>query len=204
MCKQPSQTNMLKDAALNQIIGAATAGVIGVGAALFLKWIDDRRRRKAVARAVLQEMLQTVNALLVALPIIERASKVQDTAFPGHRVQRKQFKRMRPIERKIFSAIGEGLGALSDNAISNAVAFNGTIDVLDRQFDDFWYDEKSGYVSFDSCAQIADGMNRALSAVKYNVLAVIDDAYGSFPGAPQSTQKVVKELEQVILPAGND
>ena len=189
---------MIENAATNQIIGAATAGVIGVFAALFLKWVDNRKRRKAVAQAILQEMLQTVNALLVALPIIERGADVRDTAHARHNeIGRKQLKRMRPFERKVFSALGEHLGALSNNALSNAVAFDGTIQALDRRFDDIWCGESDGVVAYHSCAEIAQSIKNALHLSEQNIAAVILDAHGPQWKVPEATLAVIKQIEDI-------
>lgn len=193
---------MLSDAATNQIIGAATAGLVGVFAALLLKWIDDRRRRKSVARAILQEMLQTVNALLAALPIIEGGADIKKSIKTKHQVSRKQMERMRPFDRKVFSALGEHLGALSDIALSNTVAFDGTIQLLDRKFDDVWYGEADHVVAFNSCNTIAISIRHALHLSEANILAVIWDAHGPLWKTPKATLGVLEQIRAIAKDDG--
>ena len=122
---------MLKDPVVSIIVGAFLAGIVGVVTAFCTKLIDNAFRRRTVARAIFTEMIQALNQMIAAVGYIDELSRYKDLKLST--VPAELVRMMRPLDRKILPALGDGVGFLTSDALSCAVAFEGTMESESRR-----------------------------------------------------------------------
>ena len=176
--------------AVNQVLGAMIAAGFGLGAFFFQSSHRERAEKRRIARAILQEMLQTANFLLAVTTTLVEARDGSE-GLRSH-----ELNKLLPFERKIFSMLGGAIGTLSDQAAANAVAFDGTMQALERDIKEYiglLFDVAA--LAPEDCGRLADRVNGALDLLSNNIAGVLDDAYGSANRIPESTRKMIVAVQ---------
>lgn len=170
----------------------AVGSVMAIGAAIWigcreharaitLMQAEDERRTKAemdkrrsVAKAVLREMMQAVNQLAAAQRVLDEASRYATDYHPV--LTRAQLQHIRPFARRLWMSMGDSLSSLSEHALSHAVAFDGTTQMLERTFDMEVRSDLGGQAPITVCKLLAIKVRDYLFAIEPNLLAVAEDA----------------------------
>ena len=175
---------------VNQVLGALIAAGFGLGAFFLQSSHRERTEKRRIARAMLQEMLQTANFLLAVTPILVKARN------GSQGLRRHGLIKLLPNERKIFSVLGGAVGVLSDQAAANVVAFDGTLQALERDFRQYiGLLDDTTYLGPGDCGRLADRVSEALDLLSNNIAGVVDDAYGSANRIPESTRKMIMQIQ---------
>ena len=176
--------------AVNQVLGAMIAAGLGLVAFFFQSSHRDRTEKRRIARAILQEMLQTANFLLAVITTLVEA-RDGSNGLRSH-----EFIKLMPNERKIFSVLGGAIGALSDQAAANAVAFDGTLQALERDFKEYIGLLRGGTIlAPEDCGRLADRVSETLDLLSNNIASVVENAYGSANRIPESTRKMIERVQ---------
>jgi len=175
---------------VNQAIGAMIAAAFGLGAFFVQNSHRERIERRRVARALLQEMLQSVNYLESAHSFLDEKA-VTDSGVSGSTLLL-----MLPPERKIFAMLGGEVGVLSDQAAANAVAFDGTLQAIEREFQNkIRLLDAHTILSGEDCHSLALRVSETLDLLSSNLTSVVGDAYGSTNQIPESTRKRIQRIQ---------
>lgn len=186
---------LMPDQKLNSDLASwvqALGSILAIGAAIWIgsrehtraldlmKAEDERRakaerdKRRSVAKAVLREMMQAVNQLAVAQRVLDEASRYQAAGHPTLTIANLRY--MRPFTRRVWMAMGDSLSALSEHALSHAVAFDGTTQMLERQFDAETQGNIAGQAPIHACKGLARYVREYLCTIEPDLLAVAEDA----------------------------
>ena len=175
---------------VNQAIGAMIAAAFGLGAFFVQNSHRERTERRRIARGLLQEMLQAVNHLESAYSFLDEKA-VTDSDIEGSTLLL-----MLPPERKIYAMLGGDVGVLSDQAAANAVAFDGTLQALEREFQNkIRLLEPNVVLAGESCQILAERVSATLDLLSSNLTSVVDDAYDSTNQIPESTRKTIQRIQ---------
>lgn len=186
---------LMPDQKLNSDLASwvqALGSILAIGAAIWIgsrehtraldlmKAEDERRakaerdKRRSVAKAVLREMMQAVNQLAVAQRVLDEAARYQKQFHPTLTTANLRY--MRPFARRLWMSMGNSLSALSEHALSHAVAFDGTTQMLERQFEVEAEGDAAGQASIYACKGLALYVREYLCTIEPNLLAVAEDA----------------------------
>ncbi len=176
--------------AVNQVLGAFLAGSFGLGAFYVQTSHRERAERTRVARALLQEMLQVSTLLLESHATLNQA-RHDKSGLLGPDIMRSL-----PNDRKIYSMIGGEIGVLSDQAIAHVVAFDGTVQALERDFTKITDTlEEYDHLNFEECGRLADKVSDVLDHHSVYISSLVGDAYARDIQMPESTRKMIKRVQ---------
>lgn len=175
---------------VNQILGALIAAGFGLGAFYVQTTHREKAERRRVARAILHEMLQTANFLLASMETLNKA-RHGTRGMLSH-----ELTMLLPNERKIYSVIGGEIGVLSDQAGANAVAYDGTLQALERDFaQKIGLLDEMMYLGAADCGWLADRVSGAVDLLSVNISEMVNDAYGSRDQMTESTRKMIQNIQ---------
>ena len=176
--------------AVNQVLGAFLAASFGLGAFYFQTSHRERTERRRVSRAILQEML------LVSTLLLESHATLNKARHDMRGLLGPDIMRLMPNDRKIYSMIGGEIGVLSDQAIAHVVAFDGTVQALEREFIQITDTlEEYVYLDFEDCGRLADKVSEVLDCHSVYISSLVDDAYARNTQMPESTRKMVRLIQ---------
>ena len=183
---------MFESPGFDMVTGAFLAGIVGVATALFIRQIENAGRRRRVASAILADMIQTLNVMIATVGHIDRLTRIKDPK--NSTVPNEIVRMLRPLDRHVLSALGEGVGYLSSDALNNAVAFGGTMEAQDREMRETDFDAMKSRIT---AWELRNRICWALSLVGNNAEGVADDAYGWWQSMPGENRQIIDEAGEL-------
>lgn len=164
---------MFENPGFNLLAGAFLAGIVGVFTAWITRYFENAARRQRVASAIFAEMMQVIEYLILVVDQIDRMCRYRDPTMTM--IPTEIIRMMRPLDRNILHALGQGVGYLSTDALNAAVAFDGTMETESRRMREPDFDKPGSRIT---AQELRNRICRSLSLVADNAEVVADDAYG--------------------------
>ena len=187
---------MFEDPGLNMLAGAFLAGIVGVLTAVIVRLIDNASRRQRVARAIFTEMIQALNQMISTVGYIDKISRYKNPKMSL--INPEIVRLMRPLDRSILPALGEGLGYLSSDALNSTVAFEGTMQSESRRMREPSFDQP------DSQITVTELRNRicwSLSLVADYAEVVAGDAYRRQKRMHEANHQIIDQARELAKTA---
>ncbi len=192
MC-EASVTTLFKDPGFSLFAGAFLAAIFGVGTAFLVRLIDNAFRRRTVARAIFTEMIQALNYMISAVGYIDSRSRDEDIKFST--IPTEIVRMMRPLDRNILPALGEGIGYLSSNALNHAVAFEATMESESRRMREPSFDTPDSRIT---AKELRNRICWALSLVADNAEVVAVDANKWRKKMHEANRHVISQARELV------
>ena len=187
---------MFKDPGLNMLAGAFLAGIVGVVTAIVVGRIDNASRRKRVARAIFTEMIQSLNQMISVVGYIDKLTRYRDAKWSG--VPAEIVRMMRPLDRSILPALGEGVGYLSSDALNSAVAFEGAMQSESRRMGEPSFDDPKTQIT---AQELRNRICASLSLVADYAEVVAADAYRCEEGMHEANRQIIDQARELAKTA---
>lgn len=176
-----------------QPVNVALGGFFAAGFGLWAFFIQtshrEKREKRRIARALLQEMLHAFNFLQ------DSYMALKELHDQGRNSTVSDLLNMVPSERKIFAMLGGEVGALSDIAAADAVDFDSSLQALERDFQAVAGPfHGHSQVGADVAGDLADKVSATLDNLSVNLNSIIKDAYGG-ETIPESTRKMIQGIQ---------
>ena len=183
---------MPENPAFNLLAGAFLAGIVGVVTAFIVELIKNASRRQKVARAIYTEMIQALNHMIAAVGYIDNTDRPVDPE--SHTIPTEIMRMMRPLDRRILPALGEGVGYLSSNALNNAIAFEGTMESESRRMREPSFETPGSRIS---AKELRNRICWSLTLVANNAEVVASDAYWRWQEMPSGNRKIIDQAREL-------
>ncbi len=187
---------MFESPGFNLLTGAFLAGIVGVVTAFVARLIENAFRRRRVARAIFTEMIQALNQMISAVGYIDQLIRFKDPRFSTFPTE--IIRMMRPLDRNILPAIGEGVGYLSSDALNAAVAFEGTMESESRRMREPSFDAPNSRIS---AKELRNRICWSLRLVADNADVVAGDAYGWRQNMHEANRRIIDQARELAKTA---
>jgi len=154
--------------------------------------IDDRFRRRKVARAIFTEMIQALVHMSAAVEYIDNVIRVTDAKLST--LPPEIVRMMRPLDRKILPAMGEAVGYLSPDALISAVAFEGIMESESRRMGEPKFDTPGSRISVQ---ELRNRICGALALVANTAEVVAGDTYRWRQNMHEANRRIIDQARQL-------
>ena len=105
---------------------------------------------------------------------------------------------MRPLDRSILPALGEGVGYLSSGALNNAVAFEGTMQSESRRMGEPSFDDPKTQIT---AQELRNRICQSLSLVADYAEVVAGDAYRCQQRMHEANHQIINQARELAKTA---
>ena len=152
---------------------------------------QDKAKKRTVARALMYEMSHALKFLAAGHKELTTISKKSGS------VSASEIRLTYPSHRKIYSALGENIGVLSEKAVHAAVNFDHYMQALERDFE-----FEVGHIHIASTLDPATALklaNKISSTIKYTTEQLECMAGEAFGGTiPEATKEIIRGLKNLV------